>query len=114
MCTVGKTVLVSQQIVTLNLGFVLLVLAHFCFSVSERSNVPGHGCVIYLDNRFVSPAVIGGIVHREHCLKSEVLQEIYFTIDASRCPVIDRAGGVGTQIDVYHRIIHLCFLEFRQ
>ena len=114
MCTIGKTVLVCQQIVTLHFGFVLFVLAHFRLSRSKCSHIAGYGCVIYFNDWFVSPAVIGGIIHGEHCFECEMLQEIHFTVNAARCTVIDGAGGVGTQIYVNQRIGHLCFLEFRQ
>ena len=43
-----------------------------------------------------------------------MFQEVHFAIDITRCPVVFGFGRIGFQIDVYHRIVDLCFLKFGQ
>ena len=73
-----------------------------------------HAAVEYVDNRRVGAAAVGSIVHGVHYFELEVFQEVPLTVYIARCAVVFRTGGIGFQVHIHHRVVHLRFLEAGQ
>ena len=107
-----KAVGIGQQIVALYFRFIFLELADFRFAGSQCHDISCSCIVVHFHDRQISTSVVGSIVHREHRFEGEMFQKVHFTIDITRCPVVFGFGRIGFQLDVYHRIVDLCFLKF--
>ena len=114
MVAIVEAVRICQHIVTLYFRFIFLELADLGFACSQGGYIPADSGVVHFDDRLVCPSVIGSIVHREHRFEVEMFQEVHFTVDITGRPVVLGFGGVCSQTDVYHWIVDLCFLKFRQ
>ena len=105
---------VGQQVVALYFGFGFLGLFHAGLTVAEGHDVAFHAAVEYVDNRRVGAAAVGSIVHGVHYFELEVFQEVPLTVYIARCAVVFRTGGIGFQVHIHHRVVHLRFLEAGQ
>ena len=105
---------VSQQIVTLCFHLCLFGLADTCLTIAQCNYVSFGTGIIYLNDRSELAAIVRSIIHREHSLELEMFQEIPFSIYVPRTTIVLGTCCVGFQVNVYHWIIHLCLLEFRQ